>query len=158
MKQSLQEILFTKYPKLFDVSDETRSLNPFPMFGIECGNGWFNIIDCLCGSIQSQIDWSIKRNDLDKKWNKENPENLRELKEPFKQVIVTQVKEKFGSLRFYYDYGNDKIDAMVSLAESLSAVTCECCGSPGKMRGKSWLYTACDLHTREEDKQNDNSV
>jgi hypothetical protein len=56
---------------------------------------------------------------------------------------VVQVKEKFGTLCFYCG-GNDRIDNFVGLAERLSAVTCETCGKPGKLRGGSWLYTACD--------------
>ena len=40
---------------------------------------------------------------------------------------------------------------MVRMAESWAANTCETCGAPGKMRGRGWMYTACDAHTREED-------
>ena len=49
--------------------------------------------------------------------------------------MADQVKEKFGTLRFYYTGGDDRIDGMVRMAESMSAVTCETCGAPGKLRG-----------------------
>ena len=62
------------------------------------------------------------------------------------QVVAIQVKEKFGTLRFYYDGGDTKIDGMVRMAESMSGCTCEVCGSPGEIRGGSWLRCLCDAH------------
>jgi hypothetical protein len=62
------------------------------------------------------------------------------------QVVATQVKEKFGTLRFYYDGGDSKIDGMVRMAESMSGCTCEVCGSPGEIRGCGWISCQCDAH------------
>ena len=59
------------------------------------------------------------------------------------QVTLDQVKEKFGTLRFYYTGGDDYISGMVSLAESMTAVTCENCGNPGSCRGGGWIHTYC---------------
>ena len=75
---------------------------------------------------------------------------LREVPKPVPQVVVTQVKEKFGTLRFYYDGGDEYIDGLVSLAESMSACTCETCGSPGKTVGGGWLTTLCESHAEEK--------
>jgi hypothetical protein len=80
---------------------------------------------------------------------KDNPYN-QPVPDEVPQVIVDQVKEKFGTLRFYYHGGDDIIDGMVRMAESISGFTCEKCGAPGKMRGRGWLYTACDTHTKED--------
>jgi hypothetical protein len=33
---------------------------------------------------------------------------------------------------------------MVSLAESLTGVTCESCGNTGKRRGGGWVHTYCE--------------
>jgi len=63
------------------------------------------------------------------------------------QVVIEQVKEKFGELRFYYTGGDEVINGMVRMAESMSSVTCEECGVPGKLRGSGWVKTVCDLHT-----------
>lgn len=79
----------------------------------------------------------------------------RQVKDPIPQAIAVQVKEKFGTLRFYIDGGDETINALTSMAESMSARTCEKCGAPGKLRGKTWLYTACDEHTEECDKFDD---
>ena len=56
---------------------------------------------------------------------------------------VQQVKEKFGTLRFYAP-GNDRIYHLISLAEWLSAETCEDCGRYGKIREGGWIRTLCD--------------
>jgi hypothetical protein len=70
------------------------------------------------------------------------------------QVTLDQIKEKFGTLRFYYTGGDDEISGMVRMAESMSGVVCEECGSPGKRRGGGWIYTACDAHTKPEHLEN----
>lgn len=75
--------------------------------------------------------------------------DLRKVPEPIPQVVVDQVKEKFGTLRFYYTGGDDEISGMVRMAESMSAVTCEECGNPGRQRGGGWVTTLCDKHAEE---------
>jgi hypothetical protein len=69
--------------------------------------------------------------------------NFREVPDTIPQVTLDQVKEKFGTLRFYYTGGDDVIDGMVRMAESMSGVTCEGCGNPGKSRGGGWVHTYC---------------
>jgi len=105
MTRELEEKLFEKYPKIFSGKDEPIIQNLMP-FGFECGDGWFWLIDTMCDHIQSYIDL----NGLD-------------------QIKALQVKEKYGTLRFYYSYGNEKIDGIVSHTEWLSGHTCEYCGS-----------------------------
>lgn len=89
---------------------------------------------------------------------------LREVKQPVCQVTLDQVKEKFGTLRFYYSGGDDVIDGMVRMAESMSAVTCEECGNPGKQVGGGWITTLCKEHAEARgiyvgnDKDTDDSV
>lgn len=70
-------------------------------------------------------------------------DHLRDVPDLITQVTLDQVKEKFGTLRFYYTGGDDVIDGMVRMAESMTEVTCEKCGNPGKTRGGGWVYTSC---------------
>lgn len=63
-----------------------------------------------------------------------------------KQVVAVQIKEKFGTLRFYYEGGDEYIHGLVSMAESMSAVTCEVCGNPGKSTDGGWIKTVCSAH------------
>jgi len=71
---------------------------------------------------------------------------LREIPAEIPQVTLDQVKEKFGTLRFYYTGGDDYINGLVSMAESMSGVTCETCGKPGTSTGGGWIKTACVEH------------
>jgi hypothetical protein len=66
--------------------------------------------------------------------------------EPITQVTLDQVKEKFGTLRFYYSGGDDVIDGMVRMAESMSGVTCEECGKPATQTPGGWIKTVCVEH------------
>ena len=63
---------------------------------------------------------------------------------------VHQIKEKFGTLRYYYwpssdDASPDLLDAMDAItddAERASAITCERCGQPGVLqRTQYWAKT-----------------
>jgi len=68
-----------------------------------------------------------------------------DIPEPIAQVTLDQVKEKFGTLRFYYSGGDDYIRGMVSLAESLSGVTCESCGNPSEVQNDGgWMRSICN--------------
>jgi len=127
MKQELDELLCKKYPKMM-VNRDKPMQETCMCWGFACGDGWFNILDQLMGNIQHYLDWKNKK------------------EEAVPQVTLDQVKEKFGTLRFYYTGGDDVIDGMVRMAESMSGVTCEECGSPGKRRGGGWVTTLCTEH------------
>lgn len=70
-------------------------------------------------------------------------------KDPVPQVVVEQVKEKFGTLRFYYRGGDSFIRGLVSMAEAMTEVTCEECGNPGKLLSGGWVRTLCRKHAEE---------
>lgn len=131
MREELDKLLCERYPKIF--ADRHKPMTETAMcWGFECGDGWYNIVNQLCSQIQHYIDWKNKKEEV------------------VSQVVASQVKEKFGTLRFYYNGGDDYIRGLTSMAEAMSGVTCETCGKPGKFRGKGWYYTACDEHTKPE--------
>jgi len=146
MQPELEQKLIEEYPKIF-VRNESNRLEPYAMFGIECGDGWSDLLNHLCSQIQHHIDWSNQQR-AERLAN--NPHNL-DIPDEVAQVTVSQVKEKFGTLRFYYDGGDERIDGMVRMAESMSSVICETCGDRAQLRGRGWWYTACEKHTRPED-------
>ena len=76
--------------------------------------------------------------------------DLRTIPDVVPQVTLDQVKEKFGTLRFYYSGGDDMIRGMVSMAESMSSVTCEECGKPGTSTSGGWIKTVCKEHGGED--------
>jgi len=130
MKEELDSYLCKTYPKLF-VNRDLPMTETAMCWGFSCGDGWFNIINQLCQTIQHHIDWKNKD------------------KEVVQQVTVDQVKEKFGGLRFYYTGGDDYIRGVVSMAEAMASVTCEDCGNPGEGHFDNWFRTLCDKHEEE---------
>lgn len=102
--------------------------------GFAIGPGWWPILESLCSNIQHHIDWKQEQKE---KYNRG---------EGCTQVVVEQIKEKFGGLRFYYQGGDDEISGMVRMAESWAALSCEECGKPGTLRGGGWIRTLCDEH------------
>jgi hypothetical protein len=129
MSPDLDKVLCEKYPKIF--KNRNGSIMETCMsWGFECEDGWFDIIDILCHEIQHHVDWKSK--DLSE-----------EERESF-QVVADQVKEKYGTLRFYYYGGDEVIEGMVSMAESMSHRTCEHCGCPGDHRPGGYIKTLCD--------------
>lgn len=116
--------------------------------GIVVDSGWWPIIESLSSNIQHHIDSVAKTRQLllkDNPWNRPIPEEVP-------PVVVEQIKEKFGGLRFYYSGGDDHIYGMVRMAESWASKTCEVCGKPGEIRSGGWIKTLCDEH--EVDRQN----
>ena len=60
MRKELDEALVAKYPKIF--VDRYGNMQETAMcWGFECGDGWYNIIDTLCGMIQRRIDYHNKQ-------------------------------------------------------------------------------------------------
>jgi hypothetical protein len=130
MKQELDEYLCKVYPKIF--KDRHGNMKETLMcWGFECGDGWFQIINQLCNNIQHHIDWKNKDSEV------------------VPQVVAMQIKEKFGTLRFYYSGGDDYINGLCAMAESMSGVTCEVCGKPGESRNEGWIKVLCDEHNEE---------
>jgi hypothetical protein len=146
MKQELDKLLCEKYPKMM-VNRNKDMKETCMCWGFECGDGWFQILDSLMGNIQHHIDWKEKQRGWAVRFNSTAPpEDMRPVPDAIPQVTLDQVKEKFGTLRFYYSGGDDVINGMVRMAESMSAVTCEQCGNPGTTGGQGWITTLCETH------------
>ena len=57
-----------------------------------------------------------------------------------------QIKEKYGGLRFYVDFGSDELHDAIWEIERESYKTCEYCGRKGKPRRTGWIKTLCIWH------------
>lgn len=99
-----------------------------PNFWFECSDGWYELIDQLSSDIQNHSN-----------------ENKVEL------VHVSQVKEKFGGLRFYLNLEDEHIYHLIQTAENKSLTTCEYCGLPAERKSnKGWITTMCSTcHERQ---------
>lgn len=182
MKSELDELLCSRYPKIF--RDRRAPMTQTAMcWGFECGGGWFSILNSACRLIQSHIDWKRKSRASAIRYNRALQRGLRgdlrglehfhsfrgkqtnyskelvqrsiesgkprEVPDAPAQVIAVQIKEKFGTLRFYTSGGDDYVYGVLAMAESMSAVLCEECGKPGITRTDGWHRTLCDEHALE---------
>jgi len=161
MKTELQQKLFDKYPKIF--GDRTKPMTETCMcWGLDVGDGWYDIIDTLCEALTYTYSTSVEIDEEDGKrlgiepYKMGGEDNYFFQVEP-PQVVATQVKEKYGTLRFYYRYEFDEkniflsetkkypdlkkvndrfynfIDGVVHFAETASGRTCEMTGQPGEI-------------------------
>jgi hypothetical protein len=123
--ESFSKRMEETFPKMFE--------NKYGGFAV--GKGWYPILEALCANIQSHIDWR----------NRET--------ETVPQVVVEQIKEKFGGLRFYYQGGDEQVHGMVRMAEAWAENCCEECCAPGIRRNGGWIRTLCDQHEAEHQKR-----
>jgi hypothetical protein len=73
-------------------------------------------------------------------------------------VRVLQVKEKFGTLRFYVSSAQEDYLALIDNCQTRSAIICEECGAEGRLRDGVWMVTLCDeCATRHQPKVEDTS-
>jgi len=92
----------------------------------ECGPGWNDLLGRLCGRIRT----AIRKGGTFK---------------------FSQIKEKYGTLRVYWDgrlspEATVQVEEAIALAEARSATCCEVCGEPGRLHGDGWLTTRCTAH------------
>lgn len=137
MTRELEAKLIKKYPKiLVNIHGDPRQT--CMAFGLECGDGWHDLLDDCMNKMQYFCDLCSS--------------DGREV-----QVIADQVKEKFGTLRFYISaYGANEtessiIDDIISEAERKSEHTCEVTGEHGEpcKRG-GWYRTLCHEQARKD--------
>lgn len=125
----LEQKLIDKYPQLFTASGGAPSSSPVAL-GFECGDGWFDLIDILSAQL-SELD----------------PVDEGDGAHPIRAV---QVKEKYGTLRFYVGVTTNEATALIDFAEALSARICETCGNRGRRYGTAWLKTLCASCARQQ--------
>ena len=140
MNEKLQKDLVKTYPKIFkDVGGDPKVTCMAD--GIQCNDGWYDLLDTLCHTMQRWCDGENTRyiTETDKY------EFVVEGDPEYVQVVAAQVKEKLGELRFYVDGGDATTQGIIQMAENMSSRICELCGSPAKTsRDSGWMHTTCD--------------
>lgn len=163
MNNLLDDYLCKKYPKIF-VERNLSMQETCMCWGFEHGNGWFFLIDSLCATIQGYID---NHNQWVKEYGKKFDEESQEHGKPsdpknttlIPQLVANQVKEKFGGLRFYHTGGDEVIDGMIRLAETLSYRICENCGAMNELvnpNSTGWIQTTCSSCARDKESHQKN--
>jgi hypothetical protein len=136
MKRELDEQLCRIAPHLF--ADRFAPMPKTCMcWGFDVGDGWYKLLKKAAKELEPLIVAAIKA----------SPDSRDQ-----GFYRATQIKEKFGTLRFYIYGGTKAMYAIIDKAEKQSSKICETCGKPGKLRGESWCYTRCLACWRREQK------
>ena len=163
MNPRYEKYLVKTYVPLYQ--DRNKPMNETCMcWEFCCGDGWFNIInslsmllcngwsqakkeyDFIAGRVGQLIYPQDKETDFNKMINQEMVDNRALILDKEYDLVpkVVQVKEKFGSLRFYVSAATDEQYAMINLAEVMSSMTCEDCGKPGRIKAiGGWYRCQC---------------
>lgn len=111
-----------------------RICDLYGAFGCECDDGWYELLYGLCGEIT---------------------EAYKKHGAPV-DIVIDQIKEKYGTLRFYYHLSQNDSDLRREISdivikwEKKSAEICERCGKAGVLREDlPWVQTLCDKCYRE---------
>jgi hypothetical protein len=117
--------LVLAYPDLFHPARDPPAAQGWP----EVGDGWRDLLQRACVRIRAavQADGGTFQ--------------------------ATQVKEKYGTLRFYWEgalspEAATRVEEAIDLAEARGASTCEICGEIGQLYGPGWLMTRCAAHSQ----------
>lgn len=125
MRKDLTDVLYQRYPAIF--AEHIRLQGEEVSWKIRCRDGWFGLIDTLCEQLQG---WTDAHN--------------------APQYVVTEVKEKFGALRFVARYKSAEQIGAIKMAYAMSTRICEECGAPGRhvVADCAWM-TRCESHMPE---------
>jgi len=126
MRKELDEKLCREFPNLYGMRNADMKQTCM-CWGFECSNGWYQLIHDLSEKLEAEI--------------------LKQPEEDREHFCASQIKEKFGTLRFYMHAATDVMYDLIDKAEAESARTCEVCGKPGEenMQG-NWVSTSCEAH------------
>jgi len=128
-----------RFPKILRElgGDPSKTCMSVSHGGIAIGDGWIPILEKLFEFCQFNHD--------------ENG---------YPQLVADQIKEKFGSLRFYYHFEDcdsknadlgkqwnrteNMLEGACRFAELLTQTICEICGQPGELSGERWRVVRCE--------------
>jgi len=99
----------------------------------ECALGWYDILQDLSLKIERLIEK-----------HEEKYRTLEGEENEYFEMFAVQVKEKYGTLRFYMSCETEEISKLIADAERLSYKTCESCGASGTIRDNGWVTVRCD--------------
>lgn len=101
MNPELTDKLYLTFPRLYRGHQKHPSESSM-YWGFQCGNGWYQVLYNLS---QKLSDYQAAHPDLD--------------------IEATQVKSKFGILRFHLNCRDPAIEQMIEYAQYQASVTCE---------------------------------
>lgn len=124
MRQEYDTYLCENFPNLYRNRHGDMRTTAL-CWGFEIGDGWYEIVKELSRELELEI---LKLPKADREY-----------------ACASQVKEKYGGLRFYMHSETNEMSWLIREAEQRASKTCEQCGSSAKCRNENgWYTTLCD--------------
>jgi len=121
MNNEITHKLWEDYPEIFPKNERGYRV------GFGCDDGWYNHINALCATIML--------------FCKDHGDSV---------PLASQVKEKYGGLRFYVQSATVELYDLIERFELEAEYVCEVCGERGKIRNvNNWYKALCDKHYYE---------
>lgn len=105
--------------------------------------------------IPTYIEWDA----VEPGWNKAFGKHyLKDLKKQLKKDKmlyswrIMDIKEKWGCLNLYCNYGSEELYSLISVYEDISWNTCIKCGKPATHTRKGWISPYCEECVNKDDK------
>ena len=105
--------------------------------------------------IPTYIEWDA----VEPGWNKAfGKKYLKDLKKQLKKDKmlyswrIMDIKEKWGCLNLYCNYGSEELYSLISVYEDISWNTCIKCGKPATHTSKGWISPYCEDCVNKDDK------
>lgn len=108
-----EQRMFDTFPQFFKYKDDITTSRMWE--GFMCSEGWYPLIETL----------------------------LQLAKNHGETLEVLQIKEKYGTLRFYTDGASEFFRGAARMAFMLSMKTCEACGAPAKHNNHRVICNRC---------------
>lgn len=159
MREELDSALCEKFPLIF--KNRYASAQSTAMcWGFECGDGWYDLLESTCELLYWPYQQAVEAYEQERLEEGTVPypgadlvtavdverKRLLMAEAARKIPVAMQVKEKYGTLRFYVSGGDERAQAILEFAEYHSSKVCEICGARGQVRGEGWLTTRCEAH------------
>lgn len=133
MNEEHIQILVDTAPLLYRSYGKVNTGHPFSRWGFMCGDGWFDLLMRLSARMEAELHASMasgkRRQDLPQ---------------------ASEIKEKFGLLRFYVHRQPIHWGDWIDEAKRESKKTCELCGRPGGLHIGIGIKTLCEVCAKQD--------
>jgi hypothetical protein len=105
--------------------------------------------------IPTYIEWDAVEPGWNKAFGKQYLNDLKKQLKKDKMLYswrIMDIKEKWGCLNLYYNYGSEELYSLISVYEDISWNTCIKCGKPATHTSKGWISPYCEECVNKDDK------
>ncbi len=127
MNEKNTQALVAAAPLLYRSYGKEGTGHSFARWGFMCGDGWFELLMRLSTRIEAELQTDLA---------------TRKRKQDLPQA--SEIKEKFGLLRFHVSKQPAHWREWIYEAERESGRTCEICGAPGSLHLGAGVKTVCE--------------